>query len=185
MKLSQIDRIPAASRASPQKHVLITLVGIPYLSLIYHMYNCVASGAGCVTSVEPCCFWQTVLLLSNYAASGKQCYFCRTMLLLANSVTSVELCCFWQTVLLLSNYAASGKQCYFCRTVWLLMTCVVTYESKDPILLHLNNYYSFDTLYISLFIYVPSVAQVVFPLNDSISQYIPFCTTDGFRNCYS
>ena len=35
IKLTQIDRIPAASRASQQKHVPIILVGIPYLSLIY------------------------------------------------------------------------------------------------------------------------------------------------------
>ena len=35
VKLTQIDRIPAASCASPQNHVPITLIGIPYISLIY------------------------------------------------------------------------------------------------------------------------------------------------------
>ena len=35
VKLTQVDRIPAASCASPHKHVPITLVGVPYLSLIH------------------------------------------------------------------------------------------------------------------------------------------------------
>ena len=39
VKLTQIDRIPAASRTSLQKHVPITLIGIPYLSLIYLLWN--------------------------------------------------------------------------------------------------------------------------------------------------
>ena len=37
VKLTQRDRIQAESRASPQKHVPITLVGIPYLNLIYQL----------------------------------------------------------------------------------------------------------------------------------------------------
>ena len=35
LKFTQLDRIPAASRASPQKHVPITLVGISYLRLVH------------------------------------------------------------------------------------------------------------------------------------------------------
>ena len=35
VNLTQIDRITAAFRASPQKHVKITLLGILYFSIIY------------------------------------------------------------------------------------------------------------------------------------------------------